>query len=125
MVIDIDQDLDYSVMSDDVNGQCDIIFVQLGTLCLQTTFDNVFGASWFRPTQRTRAVVPTGCTAIQHADIYYISVPGEQRKPYSITLAKEFDGAGAVNWSTHTFNADKLDVVQGIIAQHTNNLDQA
>jgi hypothetical protein len=107
MVIDIDQDLDYSIMSDD------------------TTFDNVFGASWFRPTQRTRAVVPTRCTAIQHADIYYISVPGAQRKPYSITLAKEFDGAGAVNWSTHTFNADKLDVVQGIIAQHTNNLDQA
>jgi hypothetical protein len=45
MVIDIDQDSDYSVMLDDVNGQCGIIFVQLGTLCLQTTFDNVFGAS--------------------------------------------------------------------------------
>ena len=41
---DIDQDLDYSVMSDDENGQCNSIFVQLGTLCLQTAFDNILGA---------------------------------------------------------------------------------
>jgi hypothetical protein len=125
MVTDIDQDLDYSVMSDDENGQCDTILVQLGTLCLQTDLDNIFGASWFRPTQRTRAVVPTTCNAAQHADVYYISKAGEQRMPYSITLAKEFDRAGAVNWSTHTFNADKLDVVQGVIAQHANDPHQA
>jgi hypothetical protein len=122
MVTDIDQDLDYSVVSDDVNGQCNTIFVQSGTLCLQTSFDNILGATWFRPTQRTRAAVPTTCKAVQHADVYYISIGEEQRKPYSITLAKEFDRAGAVNWSTHSFDADKLDVVQGIIAQHTNDL---
>jgi hypothetical protein len=45
--------------------------------------------------------------------------------PYSITLQKVFDRAGAVNWSTHTVNAEKLDVVQGILVQHTNDPNQA
>jgi hypothetical protein len=121
MVTDIDQNLDYSVASGDENGQCEAIDVRLGTLCMQTYLANILGASWFRPTQSKRAVVPTTCKTAQHADVYYISKPKEQRMPYSITLAKEFDRAGAVNWSTHTFNADKLDVVQGVIAQHALN----
>jgi hypothetical protein len=125
MVTDIDQDEDYSVMSDDDNGQCDIIFIQLGTLCLQTTYDNIFGASWFTPTQRALVSLPAKCESVQHADVYYIALPGEQRKPYSITVAKQFDHAGAVNWSTSSFNADKLDVVQEIIAQYANDLNQA
>ena len=123
MVTDIDQDEDYSVISDDDNGQCDTIFVQLGTLCLQTTYDDIFGASWFTATQRAFVAVPTTCKSIQHADVYYIALPGEQRKPYSITVAKQFDLAGAVDWSINSFNADKLDVVQAIISQHANDLN--
>ena len=125
MVTDIDQDEDYSIMSDDDNGQCNIIFVQLGTLCLQTNYDNILGASWFALTQRHSLVaLPATCKTVQHADVYYIALPGEQRKPYSITVAKQFDQAGAVNWSINSFNADKLDVVREIIAQHANDLNQ-
>ncbi|KIM88323.1 hypothetical protein PILCRDRAFT_85528 [Piloderma croceum F 1598] len=124
MVTDIDQDEGYSIMSDDDNGQCNIIFVQLGILCLQTNYDDIFGASWFIPTQRALVALPATCKTVQHADVYYIALPGEQRKPYSITVAKQFDQAGAVNWSINSFNADKLDVVQEIIAQHANDLDQ-
>jgi len=90
---------------------------------VQTTYDDIFGASWFTPTQHALVAVPTTCKSIQHADVYYIALPGEQRKPYSITVAKQFDLAGAVNWSINSFNADKLDVVQAIIAQHANDLN--
>ena len=124
MVMDIDQDEDFSVMlDDDDSGQCNTIFVQLGTLCLQTTYDDIFGASWFTTTQRAFVAVPTTCKSIQHADVYYIALPGEQWKPYSITVAKQFDLAGTVNWSINFFNANKLNVVQAIILQHANNLN--
>jgi len=126
MVTDIDQDEDYSVMSgNNGSGQCDILSIQPGTLCLQTTYgDGIWGATWFNPTQRALVSLPATCKSVQHADVYYIALPDEQRKPYSITVAKQFDQAGTVDWSTSSFNTDKLDVVQGIIAQHANDLDQ-
>jgi hypothetical protein len=126
MVTDIDQDGDYSVMSgNNGSGQCDVLSIQPGTLCLQTTYgDGIWGATWFNPTQRALVSLSATCKSVQHADVYYIALPDEQRKPYSITVAKQFDQAGAVDWSTSSFNTDKLDVVQGIIAQHANDLDQ-
>jgi hypothetical protein len=69
-------------------------------------------------------MIPKTCSSRQYADIYYITLPGEQRKPYSINVTRQFDQFEAVNWSTRSFKTDKLDVVKEIIAQYGSGLDE-
>ena len=68
--------------------------------------------------------IPKTCSSRQYADIYYVALPGEQRKPYSINITRQFDQFEAVNWSTRSFKTDKLDVVNEIIAQYGSGLNE-
>lgn len=61
----------------------------------------------------------------QIADVYFIALPGQQRKPYSVTVTQHLDDAEAIDWSTHTFKTDKLEVVQQVYAQHGDGLSKA
>jgi len=78
---------------------------------------DVLDVSWLSAssadtTDSTLVTIPTTCKSPRYADIYYVALPGEQRKPYSINATNQFDQADAVNWSTCSFKADKLDVTQ-------------
>ena len=120
-------------------------------ICLQTGLQNIYGASWTknetvttiitpmpatliphdtRAVTSVQSVVPSICETIQHAaatqyaDVYNIALPGQQRKPYSIVVTKQFGYVDAVDWSTYTFKTDKLHIVQEIIARHGDGLDE-
>jgi hypothetical protein len=93
---------------------------------MQTGANNIFGTYWQTtgPNSR-RSPEPTKCNGAQHVDIYHISLPGEQRKPYSATVVEKFDDAGAVNWTTRSFKADKVNIVQRITSKYGNGLNDA
>lgn len=89
---------------------------------------DIYGVWWqtTAPTMPAKRSTPnTECTGVQYFDIYYISLPGEERKPYSAALAEQFDRAGAVDWTTRSFKADKVNVVQGIVTQHGHGVNDA
>ena len=88
---------------------------------------NIYGLWWqtAAPTAPTKRSTNTGCSGVQDFDIHYISLPGEERKPYSALVADKFNSAGVVDWTTRSFNADKINIVQDIISQHGQGLSTA
>jgi hypothetical protein len=121
----------WSVIGENSNGHCNLIETRMGSICLQTGLQQVWGARWDERGRRheigdaTHAERCTTCGGIQFADVYHITLPGEERKPYSLMVAKQFDQAGVVDWSTHSFKTNTLNVTQNIIAWHGNGLDEA
>jgi len=126
ILVDIGDNL--SVLQIDTNGdgKCNPGLSGVGQVCLQTSQNNILGIAWQSPSSdvATHVAVRATCNS-QVADIRYVALPGEQRKPYSSNVTKLFDQAEVVNWSTHSFKTDKLDVVQELIAQHGDGLDEA
>jgi len=57
-------------------------------------------------------------------NIYFITLPDEQRKPYSINATRQFNKVDDVKQSIHSFKMDKLNVIQGIIAQYGNGVNE-
>jgi hypothetical protein len=108
------------------SGSCRGLFAYQGSVCMVTGGNNIFGTYWQTtgPDSR-RSPELTKCNGTQYVDIYHIALPGEHRKPYSITVVQQFDHAGAVNWTTWSFNADKVNVVQEIVSQYGNGLNDA
>ena len=100
---------------------CEPIKQQEGSVCLSTGSQNIYGITW--ALLRKRDINNNTNCQVHHADVYYIALPGEQRKPYDVTVVKQLDHADAIDWSTQTFNTSKLDVVESIIAQHGNGLN--
>ena len=127
MLFDIGEN--WSVIGDNQGGDCNLIETRMGSTCLRTGLQEIWGARWDelgakRETADTNhAERCTTCKGVQFADVYNIAIPGEQRKPYSLAVAKRFDQAGVVDWSTHSFKTDKLNVTERIVAQHGNGLD--
>lgn len=64
------------------------------------------------------------CEGSQFPDVYHFAFPGEKQKSYDTEVAELFNKADAIEWSTHTFKADKLDVVRDIIGQHGDGLNE-
>jgi hypothetical protein len=104
------------------NG-CEPIKQAPGSVCLSTGEKNIFGVTW-APLRKRDTTNSSHCR-VHYADVYDIALPGESRKPYSVKVAKQFDHADAIDWSTHTFRTGKLDVVQEIIEQHGDGLNKA
>ena len=79
---------------------------------------NIYGLWWqtTAPTAPTKRSTNTGCSGVQNFDIHYISLPGEERKPYSASVTDILNNAGAVDWTARSFNADKVNIVQDIIS---------
>jgi len=118
--------------ADDGNGGAGCIANKqaTGPVCLTATQVNIKGIFWMSspcPTTADNILItnPQQCKSTQYADIYYIALPGEQPKPYSINATRRFDQVDAVNWSTRSFKTKKLTVVQEIITQHGSGLDEA
>jgi hypothetical protein len=103
-------------------GGCRAIETTTGSKCLSTGFYNIFGVFWYRVASETPAV--SGINGTQNADVYYLALPGEQRKPYSVTVVDLLNQADAIDWSTHNFEVNKLTIIQEIIAQHGDGLDE-
>ncbi|KIM71334.1 hypothetical protein PILCRDRAFT_93914 [Piloderma croceum F 1598] len=102
---------------------CNAIKQAAGSKCLSTGSQNVFGVTW--GLIRNREITNSSDCEVHYADVYHIALPGKQRKPYSVTVTKQLDHVGAIDWSTHTFKTDKLSVVQQIYAQHGDGLNEA
>jgi hypothetical protein len=98
-----------------------------GPACLQTGSANIFGTFWDSPSSAKRRSLAANstCDFSQNVDVYYLALPGEQRKPYTVDIVHQFDKVGGVNWKTRSFEAEKFDLVQEIISQHGNGLDDA
>jgi hypothetical protein len=114
-----------AVMATLKNGTCYPTLTMVGSVCLYSGVKNVGGLIWWSGARSKNGhlAVLAKCERVQYADIYYIAVPGEKRKPYSNAVTKQFDNAAAVDWSTNFFKTSHLDVVQNIISQHAQSLN--
>jgi len=109
----------YVVLAINDNGQCLAVQYEEGSIeCLWAGKNDIYGIYWqtTKPTGPLRRSLVTECNGVQHFDIHYISIPGEDRKPYSAAVVEQFNHADAVDWTTRSFKADKVNVVQDIIA---------
>jgi hypothetical protein len=132
MMFDIDQN--WSTIGNYMDGGCNLIKTRQGMTCLQTGVKEIWGVRWDEEgvtrrettdSPRAESCTASTCTGTQYADMYNIALPGEERKQYSLAVAEKFHQSGAVDWSTHTFKADKLNVTHEIIAKYGNGLDKA
>jgi hypothetical protein len=82
---------------------------------------NIYGVFWYQVASGTPAV--SSINGTQNADVYNLAPPGVQRKPYSAAVVDLLNQGDAIDWSTHTFKADKLSVIQEITAQHGDGLN--
>jgi hypothetical protein len=112
------------------DGQSCVGFVSGEDLtCLQTGVREVLGAFWFDGSANYKkpnslSTTPPPCKFRQVADIYWLALPGEQRKPYSMNVTKEFEKLNAVDMYTHSFAPDQLDVIQDVLSQYGNGLTE-
>lgn len=106
------------------NGKCLGVTWWKNAQCQTTGTNDIFGTYWTAASSK-RSALTTECNGVQHFDIYNIAFPGKERKPYSAALAEQFSHVDAVDWTTRTFKADKVDVVQDIITQHGHGLTDA
>jgi hypothetical protein len=107
-----------TILTDD---KCSSIKSAAGSVCLSTGLQNISGITW-APLGKREITNSSHCQ-VHYADVYHIALPGEQRKPYSVTVTKQLDHADAIDWSIHTFRTDKLAVFQKIFAQHGDGLN--
>jgi len=112
------------------DGSCVTTKSAAGSVCLWAFQSDLLGTYWAPAPSpdaldSTQMTIPKTCSSRQYADIYYLALPGEQRKPYSINVTRQFDQFEAVNWSTRSFKTDKLDAVKEIIAQYRSGLNEA
>ncbi|KIM81840.1 hypothetical protein PILCRDRAFT_8499 [Piloderma croceum F 1598] len=119
----------YSILGTDGNGNCVTTKSAVGSVCLWAFQSDLLGIYWAPAPSAdaldsTHMTIPKTCSSRQYADIYYVALPGEQRKPYSINVTRQFDQFEAVNWSTRSFKTDKLNVVKDIIAQYGSGLNE-
>jgi hypothetical protein len=121
-----------SILGADGNGDgshCVMTKSAVGSVCLWAYQNDLLGIYWApapaaNALDSTHMTIPKTCSSCQYADIHYVALPGEHRKPYSINVTRQFDQFEAVNWSTHSFKTDNLDIVKEIIAQYGSCLNE-
>jgi len=119
---------DASAISTNKNGDCVLHSYTTGTSCIIAGGDPIVYGAWWYPLSSSKrdsdATITSQCKGSQLSDVYHFALPGEEQKPYDTRVADLFGAAGVIEWSTHTFKADKLDLVREIIVQHGDGLNE-
>lgn len=96
--------------------------------CLSIGYKVIFGAfrvNCLRTCRRDLQSAATGakCKGKQFADVYHVSMPDGDPKPYSAEVMDFLIETDAIDWNSHTFKMNKLSEVEDILNRHGNGLN--